>query len=126
MMAEAKKENWVPWIVAAVAVFALLRNQQPQPDKPQPKELKAVVSQTLPSIRSAYKQAFLEAASKIESGEIKDQEQWTRFIADNAGAKQREALDRVYEAIDKLDLPASFAGKESEIAKINREIAGAW
>ena len=125
-MAEAKKENWVPWIVAAVAVFALLRNQQPQPDKSQLKELKSVVSQTLPSIRSAYKQAFLEAASKIESGEIKDQEQWTKFIADNAGAKQREALDRVYEAIDKLDLPASFAGKESEIAKINREIAGAW
>ncbi len=126
MADEKKKENWLPWIVAALAVFALLRNQQPQPDKPQPKELKAVVSQTLPSIRSAYKQAFLEAASKIESGEIKDQEQWTKFIADNAGAKQREALDRVYEAIDKLDLPASFAGKESEIAKINREIAGAW
>jgi len=126
MADEKKKENWLPWIVAAVAVFAMLRNQQPQPDKPQPKELKAVVSQTLPSIRSAYKQAFLEAASKIESGEIKDQEQWTKFIADNAGAKQREALDRVYEAIDKLDLPASFAGKESEIAKINREIAQAW
>jgi len=124
MMAE-KKENWLPWIVAAVAVFAMLRNQQP-PDNPQPKELKAVVSQTLPSIRSAYKQAFLEAASKIESGEIKDQEAWTKFIADNAGAKQREALDRVYEAIDKLDLPASFAGKESEIANINREIAQAW
>jgi thiamine biosynthesis lipoprotein ApbE len=127
MMADEKqKENWLPWIVAALAVFAMLRNQQPQPDKPQPKELKSVVSQTLPSIRSAYKQAFLEAASKIESGEIKDQEQWTKFIADNAGTKQREALDRVYEAIDKLDLPASFAGKESEIAKINREIAGAW
>jgi hypothetical protein len=127
MMADEKqKENWLPWIVAALAVFAMLRNQQPQPDKPQPKVLKSVVSQTLPSIRSAYKQAFLEAASKIESGEIKDQEQWTKFIADNAGTKQREALDRVYEAIDKLDLPASFAGKESEIAKINREIAGAW
>ncbi len=123
-MAE-KKENWLPWMVAAVAVFAMLRNQQ-SADMPQPKELKAVVSQTLPSIRSAYKQAFLEAASKIESGEIKDQEAWTKFIADNAGAKQREALDRVYEAIDRLDLPASFAGKESEIAKINREIAGAW
>jgi hypothetical protein len=126
MMAdEKKKENWLPWIVAALAVFAMLRNQQPS-DKPQPKELKSVVSQTLPSIRSAYKQAFLEAASKIESGEIKDQEAWTKFIADNAGAKQREALDKVYRAIDELDLPASFAGKESEIAKINREIAGAW
>jgi hypothetical protein len=126
MADEKKKENWLPWIVAAVAVFAMLRNQQPQPDKPQPKELKAVVSHTLPSIRSAYKQAFLEAASKIEFGEIKDQEQWTKFIADNAGAKQKDALNKVYEAIDKLDLPASFAGKESEIAKINREIAGAW
>ena len=126
MADEKQKENWLPWIVAALAVFAMLRNQQPQPDKPQPKELKSVVSQTLPSIRSAYKQAFLEAASKIESGEIKDQEQWTKFIADNAGAKQREALDKVYRAIDELDLPASFAGKESEIAKINREIAGAW
>jgi hypothetical protein len=125
MTGEKKKENWLPWIVAALAVFAMLRNQQPG-DKPQPKELKAVVSQTLPSIRSAYKQAFLEAASKIESGEIKDQEAWTKFIAENAGAKQREALDRVYEAIDKLDLPASFAGKEYEIAKVNREIAGAW
>ena len=123
-MAE-KKENWLPWIVAALAVFAMLRNQQPASD-PKPKELTTVVHQTLPSIRSAYKQAFLEAASKIESGEIKDQEAWTKFIADNAGAKQREALDRVYEAIDKLDLPASFAGKESEIAKINREIAQAW
>ncbi len=124
-MADEKKENWLPWIVAALAVFAMLRDQQPS-DKPQPKELKAVVSQALPSIRSAYKQAFLEAASKIESGEIKDQEGWTKFIADNAGAKQKDALNKVYEAIDKLDLPASFAGKESEIAKINREIAGAW
>ena len=124
-MAEAKTENWLPWIVAALAVFALLRNQQPSSDS-KPKELKSVVSQTLPSIRLAYKQAFLEAASKIESGEIKDQEQWTKFIADNAGAKQKDALNKVYEAIDKLDLPASFAGKESEIAKINREIAQAW
>ncbi|MFM2013113.1 MAG: hypothetical protein RLZZ396_1897 [Planctomycetota bacterium] len=124
-MSEKKKENWLPWIVAAVAVFAMLRNQQPSSDL-KPKELKAVVSQTLPSIRSAYKQAFLEAASKIESGEIKDQESWTKFIADNAGAKQKDALNKVYEAIDKLDLPASFAGKESEIANINREIAGAF
>jgi hypothetical protein len=35
-------------------------------------------------------------------------------------------MSKVYEAIDKLKLPVTFAGKESEIAKINREIAGAW
>ena len=125
-MVDAKQANWIPWAIAIGAVVLLLRNQQSQPEQPKPKELKAVVSSTIPSIRAAYKQAFLDAAAKIESGEIKDQEGWTRFIAENAGAKQREALDRVYEAIDKLDLPASFAGKESEVARINREIAGAW
>ena len=123
----AKKENnWIPWAIAAGAVFLLLRGQPgptPEPSKP---NLKAVVSSTIPSIRAAYKQAFLDAAAKIESGEIKDQEQWTKFIADNAGGKNREALDKVYLAIDQLDLPVTFAGREAEIARINKEIAGAW
>ena len=122
----AKKDNWIPWAIAAGAVFLLLRGQPaptPEPAKP---NLKAVVSSAIPSIRAAYKQAFLDAAAKIESGEIKDQEQWTKFIEENAGAKRIEAMNKVYAAIDKLDLPVTFAGKESEIAKINREIAGAW
>ena len=123
--AQTKRENWMPWAVAAVCVFLLVRNQQSSNEKPV-KSITATVKETLPTIRSAYRQTFLEAASKIESGEIKDQEQWTKFIADNAGAKQREALDRVYEAIDKLELPASFVGKEKEIADLNRRIGEAW
>ncbi len=122
---EAKKENWLPWIIAAGAVFFMLRNQQPGQNTSKP-AVAAVVRTTLPTIREAYRSAFLEAAKKIEDGSIKDQEAWTRFIADNAGAKQKEALNRVYAAIDELDLPASFAGKESEIAKLNRQIAEAW
>jgi len=123
--AQTKRENLMPWAVAAVCVFLLVRNQQSSNEKPV-KSITATVKETLPTIRSAYRQAFLEAASKIESGEIKDQEAWTKFIADNAGAKQREALDRVYEAIDKLELPASFVGKEKEIADLNRRIGEAW
>jgi hypothetical protein len=88
--------------------------------------VESVVKATIPNIRQAYRAAFLEAAKRIESGDIKDQEQWTAFIKANAGAKQREALDAVYGAIDELKLPVTFAGKESEIAKINREISGAW
>ena len=91
-----------------------------------PVAVEAVVKQTFPAIRSAYRDAFLEAAKRIEDGTIKNQEAWTKFIADNAGAKQREALDRVYTAIDELKLPADFAGKEKEIAEINRRIGGAW
>ena len=125
-MADAKQANWIPWAIAIGAVVLLLRNQQSQPEQPKPKELKAVVSSTIPSIRAAYKQAFLDAASKIESGEISNQEAWTKFIEENAGEKRIEAMNKVYEAIDNLKLPASFAGKESEVAKINREIAGAW
>lgn len=103
----------------------LLRNHQGEQNTAKP-TVAAVVRTTLPTIREAYRSAFLEAAKKIEDGSIKDQEGWTRFISENAGAKQREALDKVYKAIDDLDLPASFEGKESEIAKINRQIAEAW
>jgi len=104
----------------------LIRNNQQSSNEKPVKSITATVKETLPTIRSAYRQAFLEAASKIESGEIKDQEQWTKFIADNAGAKQKEAMNAVYEAIDKLELPASFVGKEKEIADLNRRIGEAW
>ena len=122
---DEKKENWLPWIIAAGAVFFMLRNQQPGQDTSKP-AVAAVVRSTLPTIREAYRSAFLEAAKKIEDGSIKDQEAWTKFIADNAGAKYREALDRVYQAIDDLELPASFAGQEAELAKLNRSIAESW
>ena len=120
-----KQSNWIPWLIALGAVVLLFRNQE-SGKKSDPENLTATVRETIPSIRAAYKQAFLDAAAKIESGEIKDQEVWTKFIEKNAGEKRIEAMNKVYEAIDNLKLPASFEGKESEVAKINREIAGAW
>jgi hypothetical protein len=124
MSDQKPQTNWMPWIIAAGAIYFAF--QRPSSVDPKPSDVKGVVSSTLPNIRAAYRAAFLEAASKIEKREIVNQEQWTQFIAANAGAKQREALDRVYNAIDELKLPASFEGKESEIAKLNRDIAGAW
>jgi glyoxylate utilization-related uncharacterized protein len=124
----AKKENnWIPWLIVGGLAFYVF-SQQPKEggDSSKPAGVTAVVRSTIPSIRAAYKQAFLDAAAKIEAGEIANQEQWTKFIEENAGAKRIEAMDKVYSAIDELKLPVTFAGKESEIAKINREIAGAW
>jgi hypothetical protein len=122
-----QKDNWIPWVIIGGLVLYVM-NQQPKGggDPSKPAGVTAVVRSTIPSIRAAYKQAFLDAAAKIESGEISNQEQWTKFIADNAGGKNREALDRVYTAIDELKLPVTFAGREAEIARINKEIAGAW
>jgi hypothetical protein len=124
----AKKENnWIPWaIIAGLVLYAM--NQKPKGggDPSKPAGVTAVVRSTIPSIRAAYKQAFLDAAAKIESGEIANQEQWTKFIEENAGVKRIEAMNKVYAAIDQLGLPVTFAGKEKELAKINREIAGAW
>jgi hypothetical protein len=122
-----KQDNWIPWLIVGGLAFYVF-SQQPKGggDPSKPAGVTAVVRSTIPSIRAAYKQAFLDAAAKIEAGEIKDQEQWTKFIADNAGGKNREALDKVYSAIDKLDLPVTFAGREAEIARINKEIASAW
>jgi hypothetical protein len=122
-----QKDNWIPWVIIGGLVLYVM-NQQPKEggDPSRPVGVTAVVRSTIPSIRAAYKQAFLDAAAKIESGEISNQEQWTKFIADNAGGKNREALDRVYTAIDELKLPVTFAGREAEIARINKEIASAW
>jgi hypothetical protein len=122
-----KQDNWIPWAIIAGLVL-YVTSQQPKGggDPSKPAGVTAVVRSTIPSIRAAYKQAFLDAAAKIEAGEISNQEQWTKFIADNAGGKNREALDRVYSAIDKLELPVTFAGKEKELAKLNMEIANSW
>jgi hypothetical protein len=123
----AKKDNWIPWVIIGGLAFYVF-SQQPKGggDPSTAAGVTAVVRSTIPSIRAAYKQAFLDAAAKIESGEISNQEQWTKFIADKAGGKNREALDRVYTAIDELKLPVTFAGREAEIARINKEIASAW
>jgi glyoxylate utilization-related uncharacterized protein len=123
----AKKDNWIPWLIIGGLVLYVM-NQQPKGggDPSKPAGVTAVVRSTIPSIRAAYKQAFLDAAAKIEAGEIKDQEQWTKFIEENAGAKRIEAMNKVYTAIDELKLPVTFAGKEKELAEINRQIAGAW
>ena len=124
----AKKENnWIPWaIIAGLVLYAASQQPKEGGDPSKPTGVTAVVRSTIPSIRAAYKQAFLDAAAKIEAGEIKDQEQWTKFIEENAGAKRIEAVDKVYSAIDELKLPVTFAGKEKELAEINRSIAEAW
>jgi hypothetical protein len=121
-----QETNYLPLILIGAVLFFALRQPKEGGDPSRPVGVESVVKATIPNIRQAYRAAFLEAAKRIESGDIKDQEQWTAFIKANAGAKQREALDAVYGAIDELKLPVTFAGKESEIAKINREISGAW
>ena len=127
-MADPKPQepNYLPLILIGAVLFFALRQPREGGDTSRPVGVESVVKATIPNIRQAYRTAFLEAAKLIESGDIKDQEQWTAFIKANAGAKQREALDAVYGAIDELKLPVSFAGKEKEIAELNRRIGGAW
>ena len=126
-MTETPKQpqSVLPWLIAAIAVFALLRNNQGGGDLSD-RSVVATVAKTLPNIRAAYRDAFLSAADLIEQGKIRDQEAWLKHIAENAGTKQREALDAVYKALNELNLPASFEGKEKEIAELNRKIGGAW
>ena len=121
-----QEPNYLPLILIGAVLFFALRQPREGGDPTRPVGVESVVRSTIPNIRQAYRTAFLEAAKRIEDGTIKDQEQWTAFIKANAGGKSREALDAVYEAIDKLELPVSFAGKEKEIAELNRKIGGAW
>ena len=126
-MSDSKPQepNYLPLILIGAVLFFALR----QPKEGGDASTAAAVSaarKTIPDIRAAYRDAFMDAAKAIEDGRIQNQEQWTEFIKQNAGARQRDALDKVYEAIDKLKLPVSFAGKEKEIAELNRRIGGAW
>jgi hypothetical protein len=121
-----QKDNWIPWAIIAGLVLYAMTQQPKEGGDPSTAAAVSAARKTIPNIRAAYREAFLDAAKGIEDGSIKDQEQWTEFIKQNAGARQRDALDKVYEAIDELKLPVTFAGREAEIAKINREISGAW
>lgn len=121
-----QEPNYLPLFIIGVVLFFALRQPREGGDPSKPVGVESVVKSTLPNIRQAYRDTFLEAAKRIEDGTIKDQEAWAAFIKANAGAKQREAMDAVYGAIDKLKLPVSFAGKEKEIAELNRRIGGAW
>jgi hypothetical protein len=126
-MTETPKQqtNYLPLVIAGVVLFFVLRTPEKGGDPSTPTVV-ATAAKALPSVRTAFRDAFLSAADKIEAGEIKNQEQWLKYIGDNCGSKYREAMDSVYSAIDKLDLPATFEGKKSEIAKLNREIGRAW
>jgi hypothetical protein len=121
-----QKDNWIPWVIVAGLVLYVVNQQPKGGGDPSTAAAVSAARKTIPNIRAAYREAFLDAAKGIEDGTIKDQEQWTEFIKQNAGARQRDALDKVYEAIDKLKLPVTFAGKEKELAEINRQIASAW
>ena len=121
-----QEPNYLPLILIGAVLFLALRQPKDGGDTSRPVGVESVVKQTIPNIRQAYRDTFMEAAKLIESGDIKDQEQWTKFIKENAGAKQKEAMNAVYTAIDQLQLPVSFAGKEKEIAELNRRIGGAW
>ena len=118
--------NYLPLILIGAVLFFALRQPREGGDISRPVGVESVVRQTIPNIRQAYRDTFMEAAKLIESGDIKDQEAWTAFVKENAGAKQKEAMNAVYAAIDELKLPVSFAGKEKEIAELNRRIGGAW
>jgi hypothetical protein len=115
-------------VAILVGVFILLSNPKRDSSPPAPStgSITKTVAETLPNIRAAYKRAFEDAAKKIEDGSIANQEQWVAFIKENAGVKHREALDRVYDAIDAMDLPAEFKGREKEVADLNRQIGRAW
>lgn len=121
-----QEPNYLPLFIIGAVLFFALRQPREGGDPSNPVGVESVVKSTLPNIRQAYRDTFLEAAKLIEDGTIKDQEGWTAFVKANAGAKQEEAMNAVYTAIDKLKLPVSFAGKEKEIAELNRRIGGAW
>jgi len=72
---------------------------------------------------------FLEAASKVEKGEIKTDKELFDFVQPATKAA-REQANKPFDLSLEMTLPrnddGTFAGKEIEAGKILRKIARSW
>ena len=134
-MAEPKQNNWLPYVAIAAVGYLLWINQNkaPNPDPPSPSPVVVSIEKAtggvLSAMKTANEKAFNDAAALVESGQIKTDKQLFEFVQP-ATKMARETANKPFDVALDLQLPrndeGSFAGKESEVAKLLRKIAKSW
>lgn len=136
-MTETSKPNYLPWIaVAGLLVYLVwIRNPQaptpgpgPEP-KPTPSQLAEVTKSVLPTLKQSFRDVFNDAAAKVESGELKSDQELFDFVQP-ATRTAREAASKPFDSQLDLSLPrnddGTFTGHEKEAADLLRKIAKSW
>ena len=126
--------SYLPWIVTAVFGYLLWTKQDGAPEpSPEPKPIVVTIEKAtagvLATMRAENARVFLEAASKVEKGEIKTDKELFDFVQP-ATKLAREQANKPFDMSLEMTLPrnddGSFAGKEIEAAKVLRRIAQSW
>lgn len=133
-----KQNNLLQYAIIAALAYWIYTGQQQQPaplPTPTPDPKPAVVnvakatSGVLAEVKAANARIFNEAASKVESGAIKTDEQLLDFVKPATQAA-RESANKQFDLMIEMSLPrnadGSFAGKEAEVAKLLRQVARSW
>ena len=135
-MSDPKKEItlWqaAPWIAIAVIGYMLWTKQDAAPS-PEPKPVAVTIEKAtagvLATMRSENARIFLEAASTVESGEIKTDKELFDFVQP-ATKFARELANKPFDLSLEMTLPrnadGTFAGKEIEAGKVLRKVAKSW
>jgi hypothetical protein len=121
-----------PWIAVAFLGYMLWTKQDAAPS-PEPKPVAVTIEKATAGVLATMKaenaRVFLEAASKVEKGEIKTDKELFDFVQP-ATKLAREQANKPFDMSLEMTLPrnddGTFAGKEIEAGKILRKIARSW
>jgi hypothetical protein len=131
--AEFDLSTYLPWIIAAGLGYMLWTKDASPTPTPDPKPVTVTIekatSSILATIKSANARIFLEAADKVEKGEIKTDRELFDFVQP-ATKLAREQANKPFDMSLEMTLPrnedGSFTGKEIEAGKVLRRIAKSW
>jgi hypothetical protein len=121
-----------PWIAVAFLGYMLWTKQDAAPS-PEPKPVAVTIEKATSSVLATMKaenaRVFLEAASKVESGEFKSDKELFAFV-EPATKLAREQANKPFDISLDMTLPrnddGTFSGKEIEAGKVLRRIARSW
>ena len=97
-------------------------NDDPKPADP---TLIDVVQKVLPTQAKGFEEAFNEAATKVESKQIKTDRELLEFVKPLT-TKARLEANKPFDVLLETQIPESFSGKEVEIATFLRRVAKSW
>lgn len=135
-MTDKKETNYLPWVAVAVLGYLLWSNQtkvepkpDPKPDVPVVVTIEKATASVLALMKTENARVFNEAASKVESKEIKTDKELFDFVQ-LATKLAREQANKPFDVSLEMTLPrnddGTFAGKEIEAGKVLRRIAKSW
>lgn len=131
-MNESKTNYW-PFVVVALVAYLLYSQQTKSEPKPDPKPdvvtIEKATASVLATMKSENARVFNEAASKVESGQIKTDKELFDFVQP-ATKLAREQANKPFDVSLEMMLPrnddGTFAGKEIEAGKVLRRVAKSW